>query len=308
MVVLSDMLLEQVGRSELIVFVGAGVSRNSRAVVGAGSRSEEEVKPDDWGGLLNRIAYHLGLVGIIDGKWQPIDVGYKDMAASSGPLELAEYLLYRATREHSVLVPDIVSWIRKGVEEPEKGTLFQPNEWHDALLGLGEYGPRVTVTTNYDTLIERKFGSEGFSSYTYTARNLNNVLVGRKRPIFKLHGSIDNHSDRLILSSSDYRYLEHEGRLMLDVLRSLLMTRTALFVGYGLGDPDVNHVLSSIFTRHHGDVEPSHFILHEDSPMFVSRKEMLRDWYGIQSIPYAKGEYSEGLRILRDIGAGSLHS
>lgn len=305
MTILSDTLLEQVGRSELIVFVGAGVSCNSHAEVDAKGWSQP-VCPDNWEELLKRIAHRLELVDMIGGEWRPIDVDYEKVAASLGPLEMADYLYYLATRKHSVLDSDIASWIRRGVEEPEEGTYFQPNEWHDALLGLGEYGPRVTVTTNYDTLIERKFGSEGFKSYTYAASNLNNVLVSKKRPIFKLHGSIDDDSARLIFSSSDYRYLEHKGKLMLDVLRSLLMTRTALFVGYGLGDPDVNHVLSSIFTRHRGAVEPSHFILHEDSPMWTSRKEMIRDWYGVQSIPYAKGDHKEGLRILQEIGAGSL--
>ena len=293
-----EILREQARNSELIVFVGAGVSRNSSVVLGDDCKV---VHPEDWRGLLETIAVNLDLV---DGDGKALDPEYGELVDSLSPLDLAEYLSFIA-KEHGV-DRDIRSWIKRVVEEPEAGTFFEPNEWHDALLNLGEYGPRVTVTTNYDRLLERKFGTDGFAAYNYSAKNLNTILTAKERPIFKLHGSIEDRANRLIISSSDYQWLEHEGRLMLDALRSLLMTRTALFVGYGLGDPDVNHILSSIFTEHRGSVEePSHFILHEDSPGFVYRKEMLKEWYGVQSLSYEvtkKSGHSRGLEMLRAIG------
>ena len=298
MAMIPEVLREQARNSELIVFVGAGVSRNSSVVLKDGCKV---VCPEGWWGLLDKIAVNLGLV---DGDGNVLDPEYGQLVNSLTPLDVAEYLSFVA-KKHGV-DRDIRSWIKKCVEEPEAGKFFEPNEWHDALLNLGEYGPRVTVTTNYDRLLERKFGTDGFAAYNYSAKNMNTILTAKERPIFKLHGSIEDRANRLIISSSYYQWLEHEGRLMLDALRSLLMTRTALFVGYGLGDPDVNHILSSIFTEHHGSVEEaSHFILHEDSSEFVYRKEMLKEWYGVQSLSYEVtkgGDHSRGLDMLWEIG------
>lgn len=297
MVQVPEKLREQAKSNELILFVGAGVSRNSVINLG-GVRGV--VRPDSWGELLNRIAFHLGLV---DKNTNPLNAEYAELSKSLGPLELAEYLKFVA-KDRS-LDGDIRGWINEGVELPEVGKKFEPNEWHDALLNLGEYGPRVTVTTNYNTLIETKFGTEGFATYNYKADNINNILTSPARPILKLHGCVKDLQAPLIISSSDYQWLEHEGKLMLDALRSLLMTRTALFVGYSLSDPDVNHILSSIFTRHHSSVEPAHFILHEKSPSIIYRKEMLNKWYGVKVLSYdASGGrgHDEGLEMLWSIG------
>lgn len=306
-----ERLIRQAEKSELVVFVGAGVSRNSGVELDGVER-----KPDTWSQLLDRIALGLGVAERIDGEVVPTDRTLMMLASGGNLLEKAEYLRYVA--KNKGLRSNINFWIDEGVQCPRHGVEFEPNDWHQAILNISELGPRVTVTTNYDTLIEKAFGiidssgfkkassDVGFVSYTYSEGDLLKALSdGRRRPVLKLHGSIEKSNCRLILSSSDYRYLENEGRLMLDILRSLLMTRTALFVGYSMQDPDVNHILSSIFTRHDRVTEPQHFILHENSPLVDYRRDLLSEWYGVEVLPYEVSEaegHAEGLKILQAIG------
>ena len=311
---LPELLLQQAEKNELVVFVGAGVSRNSSVKLDG-----VELKPDTWSQLLDRIALKLEVAKRVGNDIVPVDDVYVTLTNQGNLLEKAEYLRYVA--KQNGLRSSLNYWIDEGVECPRKGGKrieYQPNDWHQAILNISELGPYVTVTTNSDTLIEKAFGVNyssgaekvsgdvGFAAYTYSERNLLKALSdGRKRPIFKLHGSLGKSNDRLILSSSDYHYLEYEGRLMMDVLRSLLMTRTALFVGYSMQDPDINHILSSIFTKHNQVTEPQHFILHEDSPLIKYRRDLLSKWYGVEVIPYKvskEGGHVAGLEILQEIG------
>jgi len=299
MISIPERLRRQAEKNELVVFVGAGVSRNSYVELDGVER-----RPDTWGQLLDRIAVELGLAVRREEGVIPVEENYKKLEQEGNLLDNAEYLRYYAKSKGRQ--SDIFYWVRQGVERPTDDVEFKPNDWHQAILNVSELGPCVTVTTNYDTLIERAFGEVGFVPYLYHEKNLLNSLSGgTHRPIFKLHGSIKKQDDRLILSSSDYRYLEDEGRLMLDVLRSLLMTRTALFVGYSMQDPDVNHILSSIFTKHSQKSQSQHFILHEESPLVDYRRDVLSNWYGVDVITYEVSEtegHSAGLEILQSIG------
>lgn len=295
-----DHLKQQIEEDNLVLFVGSGVSVNSSVEVGG-----QSVRPATWDGLVSIIEKEL-----FRGRGNEYSKFLREKK-ESGEMDLLDRMEYldfvaqKLGRER-----DIRSWLEKAIEKPAPGVRFEPNEWHRALLSLGDKGPRVTVTTNFDTLLERGFGDEGFETYQYNASNLTEALSGNttKRPIFKYHGTISRADGKLILCAKDYAKIREEGALMCDILRSLLLTRTALFVGYSLNDPDLKEILSSIFVKYGREVRPMHYILHQDGLEIDYREAMLKECYGVMPLKYdlkkkedGSEDHSGGLKILKKL-------
>lgn len=130
------------------------------------------------------------------------------------------------------------------------------NRFHRALGNAPYFGP--IVTTNWDTYFEDVIGATPFVydsdiPFWETA----------KRPVLKIHGSIDNYSS-LIASTEDYEICERrlrEGALGA-VLKQIFATKTCVFFGYSAKDKDFRRIFSTIreglgaFARTHYLVSP----------------------------------------------------
>lgn len=94
------------------------------------------------------------------------------------------------------------------------------------------------VTTNWDDLFEVECGAvpivtaEDFVFWNYP---------GRK--VLKLHGSVNNYGS-IIATEEDYKkcYKKLSSNLIGGYLKTLLATKTILFVGYSFGDEDFNKI------------------------------------------------------------------
>jgi hypothetical protein len=84
-----------------------------------------------------------------------------------------------------------------------------------------------------------------------------------------IHGTVDK-VDEIVLSRTDYSRLRLHGAQALEVLEALLLTRTALLVGYGLRDPDVQLLFENVFGAR--DETPAHYILTPDNVPIMSVK------------------------------------
>ena len=114
------------------------------------------------------------------------------------------------------------------------------------------------ITTNWDRYFEDILRSTPFVydsdlAFWETAR----------RPLLKIHGSIDNLST-IVASSEDYRTCEERlgvGRLG-DLLRHIFATKTVVFVGYSATDTDFLNIYNAVrgsmgrFARAHYLVSP----------------------------------------------------
>ena len=76
--------------------------------------------------------------------------------------------------------------------------------------------------------------------------------------LVKIHGSVDD-ATNLVMTRSDYARLRRLGAHVLEVLQALFLTKTALFVGYGFGDPDVQLLLENVMGAR-GEVA-AHYLL-----------------------------------------------
>lgn len=117
---------------------------------------------------------------------------------------------------------------------------------------------RTIITTNWDTYFEDVLKATPF---VYDADLA--LWEGAKRPLIKIHGSIDNLSS-IVASTADYENCQSRletGRLG-DILRHIFATKTVIFFGYSATDSDFLNVYGAVhasmgrFARTHYLVSP----------------------------------------------------
>ena len=119
------------------------------------------------------------------------------------------------------------------------------------------------ITTNYDRAFEIAFPElQEIKAYKTKDYELNKL---KKDPIFlfKLHGCIE-HIDSMVLFPSDYDKLYkstgREAEHALYALRNLIFNKTFLFIGTGMGDPQITSFFEEI-KRTQGIYNQEHFII-----------------------------------------------
>ena len=96
----------------------------------------------------------------------------------------------------------------------------------------------VVCTTNFDFLLERQYDTS--KRYCRPIIDEDQLAIGIRETsltLLKLHGDL-HHPHRLVVTEEDYdRFLETYP-LLSTYLANLLISRTALLIGYSLDDPD----------------------------------------------------------------------
>ena len=158
---------------------------------------------------------------------------------------------------------------------------------------------RAIVTTNYDKLLERAYGLLTEDTPPILTHDeeaaLGVSLFDNPFFILKAHGDIGN-PESIILTSRDYRKITHERPAFSSVFSALLMTNAVLFLGYSLGDPDLNLLLDGQLSTFK-DVVPPRFALMEDVGEVGSL--VLKKSAGIDVQSYEKGRHEEVLEYLK---------
>jgi SIR2-like protein len=144
----------------------------------------------------------------------------------------------------------VVDYLKEIIADEER----QPPELLRVLARL-PFG--LIVTTNYDRLLERAFDAEGEPAPLVLSQPVDGFtpeafeewqrkLAGDQRLIYKLHGSFDDPSPKLVISEDDYiEFLGLASDPKLGVptqIRARIADSVLLFLGYGLEDWDVRSI------------------------------------------------------------------
>lgn len=136
----------------------------------------------------------------------------------------------------------LIEAIRKAlhVDHAESG------EAHKAFVEL----PFDTIyTTNFDLLLE--------DSYSIVRKPFRSLVGELQMPfhggplttsIVKMHGDL-RHEEHIIVTQEDYESYLTDYPVIATHLSAMLLTRTALFIGYSLSDPDFNNIREIIRSR-----------------------------------------------------------
>jgi hypothetical protein len=158
------------------------------------------------------------------------------VAGDRGPLDAISAYQFEYGR------PRLVEEVRRQLHEG----VARPGDAHRTFCRLPF---DIVVTTNVDCLLER--------GYESIQRNYNVIIdedqlavgVDPSTPtVLKIHGDV-NHPNRVVLVEDDYDGFTTRHPLLVTYLSSLLITRTPLFIGYSLDDPDFRQLLTVIADR-----------------------------------------------------------
>lgn len=189
----------------LVFFVGAGVSRISEY--------------PQWWELVNK--FHIGLYG--DTK----DGGY----SSDEYLKIPQIF-------HDVEGKEAYDAILEETFKVEKPT----NPIHDKILAMN---PVHIITTNYDELIDKACSQRGrYFSVISADKDVANATSPRY--LLKVHGDFRRgyKGEYVVLKESDYMNYEQNYPLISNLMKTIMATHTIVFIGYGLGDYNINSLLN----------------------------------------------------------------
>ena len=231
-------LREAIQADELVLFVGAGLSWNFK------NKKNETL--EGWTKMASSITSYL-----CDNDHIPENL--KQACDTLGEIKTLEILEEReiGRREVGEFVKDYF-------------TLGEGNDFslHQKLFELST----KIITTNYDRAFEMAVpqlqSQKAYKGKDYELNGLKKDSVF----LFKLHGCIE-HLDSMVLFPSDYGKLYNSNRReaehTLSALRNLIFNKTFLFIGTGLGDPQINSFFEEIKIIQ-GPYNQKHYIITSD--------------------------------------------
>lgn len=231
----------------IILFVGAGVSMN--------------LKIPSWTELINHISHELG--------YEP-----EIYSTFGDPLALAEY--YRLEKGS---LGELRSWMDRSWHSDN--IKIEDSKIHDIIANGGF---PLIYTTNYDNWIEY-----AFKYYKKTYKKIVNVgdlknNDNNTTQIIKFHGDFKDDSSIVLDETSYFNRLEFESPLDIK-LRSDVLGKTVLFIGYSLSDINIRllfYKLSNMWKNNpqNGTQPKSYIFSAKPNPV---QKKILEQW-GISMI------------------------
>jgi len=212
-------LVEEIAYRRVVLFLGAGVSALATNDLGE--------HPKTWGAFLS------DAIALLDHA-SPAEFDFiNSMIAKEN------YLLALQSIQDKCDPGRYRHYLEKIFRRPN----FKPSESHQKIK---ELDCKVVVTTNFDKIYDNLCNEHGYSVSTYmTPRMIISNLKTTNNLIIKAHGSIDD-IDNMVFTQSQYYQARTKYPNFYDVLRSLFLTNTVLFLGYSLSDPDINLVLETL--------------------------------------------------------------
>lgn len=151
----------------------------------------------------------------------------------------------------------------------------------------------VVCTTNFDFLLEKQYDSN--PRYCRPVMYEDQLSLPNREPgvlLLKLHGDV-HHPDRLVATEEDYDGFLQRFPLVATYLANLLITKTAMFVGYSLDDPDFRQIFQLICGRLGRLRRPAYAIRVGATPQEVARFE--RRGVKVINLRGSKSKYEQTL-------------
>lgn len=166
----------------------------------------------------------------------------------------------------------------------------QPGRAHEAFCGLPF---DIACTTNFDFLLERQY--ERGLSHAYTVVDEEQLSINGSPSgtlLLKLHGDL-HHPSRLVVTEEDYDGFLNRYPLIATYLANLLITKTAVFIGYSLDDPDFRQIWSIVHSRLGSSRRMAYSIMVDAGPSEIARYE--RRGVKVVNLPGPKSRYGDTL-------------
>lgn len=221
MIAWNDELISVIARRRCVIVIGAGVSKNSV--------NKDGKRPATWEEFLRECTKEVG-----------------DDECVLSLLERKDYLTACEVIKNK-LSEDI--FINKVQQEYQRAG-YMPAEIHKNVYNLDA---SIVISPNFDHIYDNYAASVSAGSVVvkdHTSEDIANYLLGGDvRLILKTHGSANN-PRRLIFTRKDYAEARTKYVLFYEIVKSLALTHTFLFLGCGLDDPDIRMMFEDIQFAH----------------------------------------------------------
>lgn len=168
----------------------------------------------------------------------------------------------------------------------------RPGEVHKAFCSIPF---SLVCTTNFDFLLERQYDLVPRAcTPLIDETQLSITLKDTGTALLKLHGDL-RHPDRMVVTEGDYEIFIDRFPLLATYLASLLISRTAVLIGYSLDDPDFRQVWAVVTSRLGKFRRPAYAILVNAGRTDISRFERR----GVKVINLVNSKESYG-KVLAD--------
>ncbi len=136
------------------------------------------------------------------------------------------------------------------------------------------------VTTNFDFLLERQYQTLG--KYCRPVTDEDQLSIGRDHSLtddrqerravtlLKIHGDL-HHPQRMVITERDYERFLNDYPLIATFLGNLLISRTAVLIGYSLDDPDFRQLWNLISSRLGSLRRPAYTIAVDASDSYIAK-------------------------------------
>lgn len=220
-----DDLVRDIAARRSVLFLGAGVSRNSASASG--------VHPREWAEYLTHLASKIT---------DPARRGDVLQCVNEGDL-LTACELARRYLSASVFKTELL--------QEYSGNAYKPASIHD---DLSRVDSRIVMTTNFDKLYENRANQLQDNTVivkNYYDRDVADVFRRQDRVVLKVHGTIDA-PDQTVFTRSQYALARRDYAHFYQLLRGLFITHTFVFLGASMRDPDMQLVLEDHAYRFEG--------------------------------------------------------
>lgn len=266
-----DTLVKDLARRNVAIVLGAGVSKNSLAADGA-------TRPPVWLEFLNNAVSRIGSAGnrhilraIKEGDY----------------LHACEWLKDK-------LDDDWNNFLREQFLDPN----YSASKLHDEIFRLDQ---RITLSLNLDNIYET-YVQQQTGGMVHVKRFFDNDVFKFLRDdsyfVIKIHGSIES-PDQIIFTQKQYSEARTRNALFYSALDACILSRTILFVGCGVSDPDLNLLLENQNFRFL-DAQP-HYII-TSSKINKHLEQSLRNNRNLKCIKYdASNNHAELFKIFETL-------
>lgn len=233
-------IIEDIARRRSVIFIGAGVSKNSTNANGD--------RPKDWKEFLTYASSQTAKKRLVD-----------TLINNGDFLTACEIIKQDLGRD------DFNNLIRTQFQTPQ----FQSAEIHKHIFNLDS---RIIATPNFDKIYDvyaEHATSGNVAIKAYYDDDVADVVRRSEPVILKIHGNITT-PDKLIFSRKDYSRARTDNRNFYQILDALAITHTFIFIGCGPHDPDVRLLLEDYNYRFR--FNKKHFII---SPRNATKQDVL---------------------------------
>ncbi|WP_030180966.1 SIR2 family protein [Streptomyces violaceorubidus] len=232
---------------------------HGNGVVFAGAGLSKDAGLPDWQGLIGRLAAEL--------PGCPSGADHRDVAAYY-ELEHGRNRLVQRIRDQL----DTLS--------------LQPTRVHHALT---ELPVPLVVTTNFDDLIEQAYRGARKPFSTVTRAVDAGFWSNERTQVVKIHGDLSI-PESIVITAGDYERITTDRPALIRLLGATLQTRTVLFLGYSVTDPDLRTLLTQL-RQETGDYQRNLYSVQFDAPALAVKDLEQR---GVKVINLSLGRRSPG--------------